>query len=67
MGFRTPSIVSSKRKSSSNGGQVASTVADIPKGYLAVYVGDDESKMKRFVIPYLLSETAIIPGLAKSS
>ena len=53
MGFRLPGVVSAKqllRRSSSNGSQVASTVADIPKGYLAVYVGV-ESKMKRFVIP----------------
>ncbi|CAJ2663977.1 auxin-induced protein-like protein [Trifolium pratense] len=39
MGFRLPSII--KRESSSKG-------VDVPKGYLAVYVGE---KMKRFVIP----------------
>ncbi|KAK2435198.1 auxin-induced protein 15A [Trifolium repens] len=38
MGFRLPSIIRSKASSSKG----------VPKGYLAVYVGD---KMKRFVIP----------------
>ena len=54
MGFRLPGVVSAKqllRRSFSNGNQSALThVADVPKGYLAVYVGD-ESKMRRFVIP----------------
>nr|AMQ09537.1 small auxin up regulated protein [Boehmeria nivea] len=47
MGFRLPSVI---RKSSSNGNQASSTVSDVPKGFLAVYVGV-ESKMKRFIIP----------------
>ncbi|GMN24886.1 hypothetical protein TIFTF001_049177 [Ficus carica] len=53
MGFRLPGVVSAKqilRRSSFKGNQAASNVADVPKGYLAVYVGD-HGKMTRFVIP----------------
>ncbi|KAL5541197.1 hypothetical protein UlMin_042670 [Ulmus minor] len=46
MGFHLPRIVQLKR-SLSNKNQSASNV---PKGYVAVYVGD-EIQMKRFVIP----------------
>ncbi|QCD88679.1 SAUR family protein [Vigna unguiculata] len=44
MGFRLPSI----RKTSFAANQVSSKVVDVPKGYLAVYIGE---KRKRFLIP----------------
>ncbi|GMN63354.1 hypothetical protein TIFTF001_032425 [Ficus carica] len=54
MGFRLPRVVNAKKllqMSLSNASQAATNGADIPKGYLAVYVGDDQTEMKRFVIP----------------
>ncbi|KAB2635451.1 auxin-induced protein 15A-like [Pyrus ussuriensis x Pyrus communis] len=45
MGFRFPGIVLVHAKKN----QVSSKSLDVPKGYLAIYVG--ESQKKRFVIP----------------
>ncbi|XP_018500923.2 auxin-responsive protein SAUR21-like [Pyrus x bretschneideri] len=53
MGFRRPSVTHAKkilRRSFSNSSQGGSyNLADVPKGYLAVYVG--ENQRQRFVIP----------------
>ena len=43
MGFRLPGILHAKKS------QVSSKSLDVPKGYLAIYVG--ESQKKRFIIP----------------
>nr|AFK44702.1 unknown [Lotus japonicus] len=45
MGFRISSII---RRASFSTNQASSKGFEVPKGYLAVYVGD---KMRRFVIP----------------
>ena len=45
MGFRLPGI---RRSSSFSRNSMSSKGADVPKGFLAVYVGE---KMKRFMLP----------------
>ncbi|KAL5788772.1 hypothetical protein ACOSP7_005721 [Xanthoceras sorbifolium] len=52
MGFLLPRIVQAKklfRQSSFNASQSSTMTTDVPKGHLAIYVG--ESQRKRFVIP----------------
>ncbi|GAU22106.1 hypothetical protein TSUD_310100 [Trifolium subterraneum] len=44
MGFRLPTI----RRTPFTGSQASPKAVNVPKGYLAVYVGE---KMKRFLIP----------------
>ncbi|KAB2634827.1 auxin-induced protein 15A-like [Pyrus ussuriensis x Pyrus communis] len=53
MGFRLPAVIPAKkllRRSFSNSSQGALyNLADVPKGYFPVYVG--ESEKQRFVVP----------------
>ncbi|XP_028965366.1 auxin-induced protein 15A-like [Malus domestica] len=53
MGFRRPSVTHAKkilRRSFSNSSRAGSyNLADVPKGYLAVYVAENERQ--RFIIP----------------
>ena len=52
MAIRLASIMYAKhilRRTNSSGKQVTSTYIDVPKGYIAIYVGEDERR--RFVIP----------------
>ena len=55
MGFRLLEVVPVKKllqRSLSNSNKAASMAVDVPKGHLAVYVG--ESGKKRFVVPVSL-------------
>ncbi|OAY37016.1 auxin-induced protein 15A [Manihot esculenta] len=52
MGFHLPAVLRAKQilqRSSPTSNQIASAVMDVPKGYLAVYVG--EKQTRRFMIP----------------
>ena len=60
MGFRLRGI----RKALFATNQASSKAGDVPKGYLAVYVGE---KMKRFVVPLSYLNQPFISGLVESS
>ncbi|KAJ7978549.1 Auxin-induced protein [Quillaja saponaria] len=47
MGFRLPGI----RRASFTAKKATLEAADVPKGHLAVYVGETQKNKKRFVIP----------------
>ena len=68
MAIRLPSIMHAKhilQHSNSFGKQVASTSIDVPKGYIAVYVG--ESEKRRFVIPIsFLNQPLFLELLSKA-
>ncbi|KAL7587614.1 hypothetical protein Lser_V15G40277 [Lactuca serriola] len=55
MGIPTPRIVQEKQilqRSLSNGTHTSTT--DLPNGYFAVYIGEQEQEKKRFVVPVSL-------------
>ena len=68
MAIRLPGIMHAKhilQRSNSFGKQVASTSIDVPKGYIAVYVG--ESKKRRSVIPIsFLNQPLFLELLSKA-
>ena len=68
MAIRLPSIMYAKhilRRSNSSGKQAASTYIDVPKGYIAIYVGEGERR--RFVIPIsFLNQPSFQELLAKA-
>ena len=68
MAIRLPGIMNAKhilRRSNSFGKQAASIPIDVPKGYIAVYVG--ESEKRRFVIPIsFLNQPSFLTLLSKA-
>ena len=68
MAIRVPVIMHAKhilQRSNSFGKQVASTSIDVPKGYIAVYVG--ESEKRRSVIPIsFLNQPLFLELLSKA-
>ncbi|PON93806.1 Small auxin-up RNA [Trema orientale] len=64
MGFHLPGVVPTKKflqRSLSNSSKSASMAVDVPKGHLAVYVG--ENAKKRFVIPVSLLNQPLFQDL----
>ncbi|XP_031285055.1 auxin-induced protein 15A-like [Pistacia vera] len=49
MGLRLPGVLSRKCRNVLTANKAAPASSDVPKGFLAVYVG--EKKMKRFLVP----------------
>ncbi|XP_027099372.1 auxin-responsive protein SAUR24-like [Coffea eugenioides] len=68
MAIRLPRIIQAKqilRRSTSTSNAAISGSVDVPKGYLAIYVG--ESERKRFVIPIAyLNEPAFQDSLSQA-
>ncbi|KAL4615980.1 hypothetical protein ACB092_07G166300 [Castanea dentata] len=68
MAIRLLSIMHAKhilRRSNSFGNKVASTSIDVPKGYIAVYVGESEKRC--FVIPIsFLNQPSFLELLSKA-
>ncbi|KAI5313932.1 hypothetical protein L3X38_043108 [Prunus dulcis] len=69
MGFRLPAVIPAKkllRRSFSNTNRGASiNLADVPKGYFAVYVG--ESEKQRFVVPISFLNQSVFQELLREA
>ena len=68
MAIRLPHIINAKnilRRSNSSGKQDASTSIDVPKGNVAIYVG--ESEKRHFIIPIsFLNQPSFLELLSKA-